>query len=467
MEDAMLLQILSLILLAAVCALLIALLLIINGKNKTASKENEKLIEKVRLLISENTALDEARIERLRSANDQSLSQLRLTLDTRLNANDTKLEQMRRTIDDKLLTIQNDNQKKLDEMRGTVDARLTGTGQQLSTTLDTRLNANDEKIEQMRRTIDEKLLTIQNDNQKKLDEIRGVVDERLTVTLNRRLGESFSIVNERLEAVYKGLGEMQSLASGVGDLKNVLTNVKVRGTWGEIQLDNLLSQTLSPSQYQRNVKIDPKRDERVDFAVLLPGQGNSDTPVYLPIDSKCPIEDYQRIITASQAGDIKEIELASSALENAIKKQAESISKKYVIPPYSTDFAVMYLPIEGLYAEALRRDGLCETLQSKWRIVLAGPTTITALLNSLQVGFKTLAIEKRSGEIWQLLGAVKTEFGKFALVLDKTHKLIQQASNSIESAGVRTRAIERKLRSVEEIDQDQAQNLLGSDDFEI
>ena len=277
------------------------------------------------------------------------------------------------------------------------------------------------------------------------------VDEKLNVSLERRLSESFSLINQRLQSVYEGLGEMKSLASGVGDLKKVLTNVKTRGTWGEVQLLNLLEQILAPQQFAEQVDI-KGNGERVDFAVVMPGK--DDENILLPIDAKFPIEDYQRIVEASESGSKEAVDLALKALEKRVKDDAKSIKEKYIHLPKTTDFAIMYLAIEGLYAEVIRRPGLTETLQRDFKVIVCGPTTITALLNSLQLGFKTLSIEKRSSEVYQLLGAIKQEFGKFVDILAKTQKKLAEASNTIEAATKKSRTIEKKLKSVSGIDGD-------------
>ena len=302
---------------------------------------------------------------------------------------------------------------------------------------------------ELRTAVDTRLAALQAGNEAKLDEMRKTVDEKLHATLEARLGESFKQVSERLEQVHRGLGEMATLATGVGDLKRVLTNVKTRGGWGEVQLESLLEQTLTTEQFARSVTTRPGSNERVDFAIRLPGRASDGVPVWLPVDAKFPREDYERLIDASERGDITAIELAGRALEVAVKTQAKSIRDKYVEPPHTTDFGLMFLPTEGLYAEVLRRPGLADTLQRDYRITIAGPTTLTALLNSLQMGFKTLAIEKRSSEVWQVLGAVKTEFGKFGEVLDKVSEKLDQAQKQIEQTGVRSRAIQRQLRGVE------------------
>jgi len=323
---------------------------------------------------------------------------------------------------------------------------------------------NQEKLEQMRNTVERQLRVLQEENSKKLEQMRSTVDEKLQTTLEKRLGESFKQVSERLEQVYKGLGEMRSLASGVGDLKKVLTNVKTRGTWGEIRLGNILEQILTPEQYEVNVAIKKNSSDRVEFAIKLPGQNvDKDTIVWMPIDSKFPQEDYQRLIDAQEAADKEQAEKSIKNLETRIKLEAKKIKEKYIDPPYTTDFGIMFLPVEGLYAEVLRRPGLCDTLQREYRVVVTGPTTLAALLNSLQMGFRTLAIAKRSSEVWELLGTVKTQFGQFGDALSKTKKKLQEASNSIDSAEIRTRAIERKLRDVQEIPEKDSVELIEKD----
>jgi len=315
---------------------------------------------------------------------------------------------------------------------------------------------------ELRTAVDTRLAALQAGNEAKLDEMRKTVDEKLHATLEARLGESFKQVSERLEQVHRGLGEMATLATGVGDLKRVLTNVKTRGGWGEVQLESLLEQTLTAEQFSRSVMTRPGSNERVDFAIKLPGRAADGVPVWLPLDAKFPREDYERLIDASERGDIAAIEVAGRALEVAVKAQAKSIRDKYVEPPHTTDFGLMFLPTEGLYAEVLRRPGLADTLQRDYRITIAGPTTLTALLNSLQMGFKTLAIEQRSSEVWQVLGAVKTEFGKFGEVLDKVSEKLEQAQKQIEQTGVRSRAIQKQLRGVEAMPVVEAGKILGA-----
>lgn len=312
----------------------------------------------------------------------------------------------------------------------------------------------------VREAIEQRLRDLQASNETKLEQMRRTVDEKLHDTLEKRLGESFRTVSLQLEAVHKGLGEMQLLASGVGDLKRVLTNVKVRGTWGEVQLGAILEQVLTSDQYDRNVATKKGSREVVEFAVRLPGAGDGDV-VHLPIDSKFPHEDYARLVEASEAGDHEAVQKASAELARAVKKCAQDIRDKYLDPPHTTDFGLMFLPTEGLYAEILRQGGLCEELQQKYRVVVAGPTTLSALLSSLRMGFRTLAIEKSASEVWRVLSAVKTEFGKFGGFLDKVRSQLATASRTLEDAGKRTKQMERRLQSVEELGDAEARSVLG------
>ena len=338
---------------------------------------------------------------------------------------------------------------------GTIQTTIRDTGTQQADQL--RLFAD--QLNRTTQMVDAKLGELRVANDAKLEEMRRTVDEKLQGTLEKRLGDSFKQVSERLEAVFKGLGEMQNLARGVGDLSKILTNVKTRGTWGEVQLGNLLEQILTPEQFGRNVAVNPNENARVEFAIKLPGQAD-DRPVWLPIDAKFPLEDYQRLVEFAEKADVAGVESAAKALENRVLGQAADIAAKYIHPPYSTDFGVLFLPTEGLYAEVLRRPGLAERLQRDYRVVVTGPTTIAALLNSLQVGFRTLAIQQRSAEVWEVLGAVKTEFGKFSAVLGSIRKKLEAASKEIDETGVRTRAIERKLRDVEALPAVEAAALL-------
>lgn len=314
-----------------------------------------------------------------------------------------------------------------------------------------RLNQDShQSAEQLRGTLNERLATIQADNAAKLEEMRRTVDEKLHATLEQRLGESFKLVSDRLEQVHKGLGEMQSLASSVGDLKRVMTNVKTRGTWGEVQLGAIIDNVLTPDQYAKNVKTVPDSNELVEFAIRLPGRDGAQ-PVWLPIDAKYPVEHYQRLQNAMDEADKAGMAAAGQALESSIRGEARKIAAKYVAPPHTTDFAIMYLPTEGLFAEVMRRPGLVEAVQNECRVVITGPANLAAMLNSLQMGFKTLAIEQRSSEVWGVLGQVKTEFAKFGEVVEATRKSIDAAAKKFEQVDVRTRAIQRKLRDVQEL----------------
>lgn len=325
--------------------------------------------------------------------------------------------------------------------------------------------SNQTTLDRIRTTFDARVKELQEGNEKKLDEMRKTVDEKLHDTLEKRLGESFKLVSDRLEAVHQGLGEMQSLANGVGDLKRVLTNVKARGTWAEVQLGGLLEQILTAGQYEKNVCVKADSAERVEFAIRLPGpKDDPESCVWLPIDSKFPQEDYLRLQEAADKADPAAVQTAADALARAVRHAAKEIHDKYVIPPATTDFGIMFLATEGLYAEVLRQPALIEDLQQRYRVVPAGPTTLVAILNSLRMGFQTLAIEQRASEVWRVLGAVKTEFEKFGDVLDKVKKQLNTASRTIEQTGVRSRALERKLRFVEQLPEAEASKVLALPD---
>ncbi|MDR2103529.1 MAG: DNA recombination protein RmuC [Treponema sp.] len=324
-----------------------------------------------------------------------------------------------------------------------------------------------EIFDKIRESVEKKLSDIQTDNSAKLEKMRETVDEKLHKTLETRLGESFQLVSERLEQVQKGLGEMQTLATGVGDLKKVLSNVKTRGVLGEYQLEALLEQLLSPAQYARNVKTKAGSNDMVEFAVKIPSKEDSARIIWLPIDAKFPSEDYERLITAYDGGNGEEIDRFKRDLDKKIRSFARDIKTKYVDPPNTTDFAIMFLPFESLYAEVLRIPGLFETIQREFKITITGPTTISAFLSSLQMGFRSLAVEKRTSEIWELLGAVRTEFGKFGEVLQKTKEKLDSASKEIDRAGTRSRAIERRLRDVQTLPEGAAQKLLGASEFPV
>jgi DNA recombination protein RmuC len=323
--------------------------------------------------------------------------------------------------------------------------------------------SNEQRLEAVRATVEQRLDVLRTDNAAKLEAMRATVDEKLATTLDARLGESFKLVSERLEQVHRGLGEMQGLAAGVGDLKRVLTNVKSRGTWGEVQLGALLADVLTPAQYEANVATRPGSDKRVEYAIRLPGRGEDGQPCWLPIDCKFPLEDWHRLQDAVERADPAAAEASRRGLEQFFRIKAKEIRDKYVEPPYTTDFAVLFVPTEGLFAEAVARPGLTDALQRDWRVTLAGPTTLAAMLNSLQMGFRTLAIEKRSTEVWRVLGAIKSEFGKFGDILARTQKKLQEASNTIEEARGKSTTIVRRLRDVEALPAGVAATLLDSE----
>lgn len=392
---------------------------------------------KSRELIAESTALFEKRIqERFEGLSTAT----RLTLDSLKADIQNQLGSMSIALKDQLEG--NGNQ-----IRNQFSILQEGVSQQLGGLV----TGSQQNAEQLRNALNERLAAIQADNTAKLEEMRRTVDEKLHATLEQRLGESFKLVSERLEQVHKGLGEMQSLAGSVGDLKRVMTNVKSRGTWGEMQLGALIENVLTTEQYARNVKTVPGSNDQVEFAIRLPGQ-SPEQPLWIPVDSKYPVEQYQRLLDAYDAADKDAVRSAGNAFEVSIKSEAKKISSKYVSPPFTTDFAILYLPTEGLFAEVIRRPGLQESLQNDCRVVVTSPSNFTALLNMLQMGFKTLAIEKRSSEVWSLLSGVKTEFGKFGQIVDETKKSIDAAAKKFEQVGVRTRAIERRLKDVHELE---------------
>ncbi len=336
-------------------------------------------------------------------------------------------------------------QKSIAEIARLQNEQLESFARQLSLLTAT----NEKKMEDIRIQVDNRLKQISEDNARQLDRMRETVDEKLQGTLEKRLGESFKQVSERLELVHQGLGDMRSLAAGVGDLKKVLTNVKSRGTWGEVQLGALLEEMLAPEQYARNVKIHEHGSDFVEFAIKLPGRDDSSEPTWIPVDAKFPVEDYSRLVDAQERADVAAAEEALRQLDAGIKKSARDISQKYLLPPKTTDFGIMFLPSEGLYAEVIRRQALVQQLQRDHHIVVTGPSTFAAFLNSLQMGFRTLAIQKRSGEVWKVLGEVKTAFGRFGDTLDAVHKKLEQAATSVEDARKKSKTLQNKLRSVE------------------
>ncbi len=384
-------------------------------------------------------------------------------------------ERLERELRSELVRSRSENAQHAQTARGELSASLSRFTQELQAQLGTiagvqneRLTTltqtNEQRLDAVRATVEQRLEMLRSDNAQKLEQIRTTVDEKLHATLEQRLGESFKLVSDRLEQVHKGLGEMQTLATGVGDLKKVLTNVKTRGTWGEVQLENLLEQILTSTQYDKNVVTRPGSNERVEFAIRLPGKDADGVPCMLPIDAKFPLADYQQLVDAQERADPVAVELFAKALERRIKDQAADIQAKYVAPPHTTDFALLYLPVEGLYAEVLRRPGLTDAIQRDYRVNVAGPTTLAAMLNSLQMGFRTLAIEQRSSEVWKRLAMVKTEFAKFGEALAATKKKLESASDSIGEAEVRTRAITRQLREVEALPMAEGDRLIAGEE---
>ena len=345
-------------------------------------------------------------------------------------------------------------------LREEVGGAVARLGDSLSSRLGAFSESNERRGEALRQSVEERLRALQEDNAARLEQVRVTVDERLQGTLEVRLGESFRMVSERLEQVHRGLGEMQLLAKDVGSLNRVLTNVKTRGIFGEVQLAGLLEQVFTPEQYGTNVETVPGSGARVEFAIKLPGRRDDGAPLWLPIDAKFPREDYERLLDAQERADAPGAEAAGKAIEQRLRSEAKTIREKYVAPPHTTEFAILFVPTEGLYAEALRRPGLMESLQREYRVTLAGPTTLLATLSSLQMGFRTLALEKRSAEVWEVLGAVKTEFGKFGEVLAKTKKKLDEASSTIDLAQTRTNVMARKLKSVEGLSDTRTQVLL-------
>jgi DNA recombination protein RmuC len=366
---------------------------------------------------------------------------------------------LRNEVGGAILKFREGTQQQLADMAGVQHRQLQGFGEQLAKLT----QSNEQRLEAVRVTVEQRLDALRNDNTAKLEQMRATVDEKLQATLEQRLGESFKIVSDRLEQVHQGLGEMRTLAVGVGDLKRVMTNVKMRGGWGEVQLGALLEEMLSPGQYAQNVATRPGSRDVVEYAVKLPGRADDGTPCWLPIDAKFPLDDYQRLQDAIEHADVAMVESSRKALEVFFKAEARKIRDKYVEPPHTTDFAILFIPTEGLYAEAVSRAGLADTLQREFKVMLAGPMNLAAMLNSLQLGFRTLAIEKRSTEVWRVLGAVKTEFGKFGEILAKTKEKLDQVGRTLDDAGRKSTTIARKLRDVEALPEADADRLLTGD----
>ncbi|WP_233281612.1 DNA recombination protein RmuC [Sphingomonas changnyeongensis] len=433
-------------------------------------------------LMRTEAADSRAKLEEAIRANAESFStaqaeRLRDTNDAVRNLSDQLLEAQKAAREEQRTALQVMSAAQTDRLRETNEAVTALSDRLIIAQRDSReeqrlalegvtgkvaqlIEANDKRQEALRETVSKGLETLRADNADKLEKMRATVDEKLQGTLEKRLGESFQLVSDRLEQVHKGLGEMQNLATGVGDLKRVLSNVKSRGGWGEVQLGMLLEDMLTRDQFAANVRIRPESAEMVEFAVKLPGRAGGGDPLWLPIDAKFPHEDYDRLLVAQDGGNAEDVEKAGLALERAIRLQAKTICEKYVHPPYSTDFAIMYLPTEGLFAEVIRRPGLASDLQSKHRVMVQGPTTLAALLTSLQMGFRTLAIEKRSSEVWQVLGAAKAEFMKYGQVWEKLGKQLDTAKRTVDEAGKRTRAVERRLREVETLDTPESAGVL-------
>lgn len=449
------------------------------ARSETHTHAKELREEVLRSMQTTSEALV-SEIERTGKNQYQQLESMNRQLKELSDSNQQQLDKIRITMDARARELQEGNEKKLEAVRKENTDAFKMTSETLTATLD-RLNqgqqkqlegmtaqlkefttANQNGLDRIRVTFDERVRELQAGNEKKLDEMRKTVDEKLHDTLEKRLGESFKIVSERLERVHKGLGEMQNLATGVGDLKRVLSNVKARGTWAEVQLGAILDQMLTSSQFERNVCVRENSSERVEFAIRLPGSKNEpDSHVWLPIDSKFPQEDYLRLQEAADKGDPEAVQSAADALARTIRASAKEIHDKYVNPPATTDFGIMFLATEGLYAEVLRQADLVEDIQQQYRVVLAGPTTLAAIVSSLRMGFQTLAIEQRASEVWRVLGAVKTEFTKFGTVLTKVKKQLDTASKSIDATDRRKRAMEKKLLSVEQLQDTEASELFG------
>jgi DNA recombination protein RmuC len=401
-----------------------------------------------------NTDMERMRLEAI--TNRESLREL---LEQKLDQNLAGHAEAARTLRDEL-------SNNFQRLGASVNESLTGSSQIQDKRLEgvtMGIGSLSERLERaqegLRATVESRLETIRNDNAAKLEQMRATVEEKLHDTLEQRLTSSFKVVSDQLEQVFRGLGEMQTLATGVGDLKRMMTNVRARGAWGEVTLANILEHAMATDQYEKNVEVKPGSNQRVEFAIKLPGGEGG--PLWLPIDAKFPTEDYERLVDASDRGDLEAIDAAAKAVETRIRHSADDICTKYVHPPYSTDFAILFLPTEGLYAEIIRRPGVVDSIQRDFRIIIAGPTTLLALLNSLRMGFRTLAIQKRSSEVWQILGAVKSEFGKYGAVLDKVQKKLQEASSTIDDVATRKRQIDRKLRSVEVLPDLQAEQILA------
>jgi DNA recombination protein RmuC len=455
----------------------------LNEAKTTAAVDAKALREEIQATLQRLGDNIGTRIGDLVTAQGEKLDTVTTQIGTLTEGNERRQEALRTTVETKLVELKTDLSASAKALREEVAQSLQTLGGTLVQTLDQISQAQRERLdrvsgviteltqksgqqqEALRMTVEQRLDVIRTENTEKLEGIRQTVDEKLQSTLNERLGASFQVVSEWLERVHKSMGEMQGLANGVGDLKRLLTNVKSRGTWGEVALGNLLEEVMSPDQFGRNVEIVPGSNQRVEYAIRLPGDGN--TPVWLPLDSKFPSEDYERLEDARQRGDIEAVEIAARAIETAIRLAARDISSKYIHSPHSTDFAVLFLPTEGLFAEVIRRPGLVDALQRDCHIMVAGPTNLVSLLVAFRMGFRSLAIQQRSGEVWTVLSAVKTEFGKFGHMLDKVSRKLRDAQTIVdEEAGVRRRAIDRKLRGLEVLPEIEAAAVLELDQVE-
>ena len=458
------------IIIALLIAVIIVLILIyIKTGNKTSLLQISELDRKVSIMESSvrnelfqnrtelNNNLKDSRAESGKNIKDfsdtigKTISDIAILQKNQLDTFSNQLMNLTKTNEDKLEKITNVVNDSLQKLKFQINEDARFNREELSKTMKSFEDSFNNKMTAFTETLESRLKSIQDDNNLKLEKMRETVDEKLQTTLEKRLGESFKQVSERLELVHKGLGEMQNLAAGVGDIKKVLSNIKTKGVLGEYQLGNILDQLLTADQYSKNVKTKEGSNALVEFAVKLPGREDKDKTVWLPLDSKFPTEDYLQLLNAYEEGNPDTVVNARKYLVKKIKDCAKDISDKYLDPPNTTDFGIMFLPFEGLFAEVLNNAGLFETIQREYKITITGPTTLSALLNSLQMGFRTLAIEKRSSEVWEILSAVKTDFGKFGDMLEKTRKKLVEATNTIDSAGVRTRAIERKLKDVQSL----------------
>ena len=452
----------------------------LNEARTSAASDARNLREEIQSTLQQLGETVGNRISELVTVQTEKLDTVTAQIASLTEGNERRQEVLRTDVEAKLSDLKADAGLSAKALREEITNNLQNLGAALAQTIEQisqsqkerldRVSAgvaeltqrNGEQQEALRKTVEERLDAIRKENTEKLDQMRQTVDEKLQSTLDQRLNASFQMVSDRLEQVYRSMGEMQTLASGVGDLKRLLTNVKSRGTWGEVALGNLLEEMMAPDQYGRNVEIVPGSNQRVEYAIRLPGDGEN--PVWLPLDAKFPVEDYERLVDASQRGDVDAVEIAAKGIETVIRGSAKTISDKYIHSPHSTEFAVLFLPTEGLFAEVVRRPGLVDALQREWNIMVAGPTTLVSLLVSLRVGFRSLAIQRHSNEVWKVLAAVKTEFGKFGSILDKVSKKLQETQNVIDvEVGRRRRAMDRKLKAVEVLPEIEAVALLELD----